>query len=76
MSASSTWSHSTRFFPFFPANGIPQAAPTLGSPAMLHRADTSVFKKSLEEKMKVFTFKKQLGKTKNHKFYRVAIGDM
>lgn len=75
MSASSTWSHSQRFFPFFPSNGIPAAAPTLGSPAMLHRTDTSVFKKSMEEKMKIYTFKKELGKTKNHHFNRVAIGD-
>jgi hypothetical protein len=41
---------------------------TWGCPANYLSIDYAVFKKTLQEKMKVFTFKKQLGKTKNHKF--------
>lgn len=39
-----------------------------GCPSMIFAVDRSVFKKTLGEKMKLFTFKKHLGKTKNHKF--------
>jgi len=39
-----------------------------GCPAMLFVTDYSVFKKTEEEKWKVHNFKKQLGKTKHHKF--------
>lgn len=41
---------------------------THGCPSMTMAVDRAVFKKSPEEKLAVYTFKKQLGKTKHHKF--------
>lgn len=50
------------------SNGHVFAPLTHGCAANIHTIDYSVFKKSLEEKIKVFSFKKKMGKTKNHKF--------
>jgi len=45
---------------------------TLGCPSMLMTTDYSVFKKTEEEKWKLHNFKKELGKTKNHKFKTIT----
>lgn len=39
-----------------------------GCPSMLFSVDRNVFRKTEEEKMKVYNFKRKLGKTKHHKF--------
>ena len=44
------------------------AALTLGPAGMVMHIDYTVFEKTMAEKMKLYTFKRQLGKTKNHKF--------
>ena len=41
-------------------------------PAMLFVTDYSIFKKTEEEKWKVHNFKKELGKTKHHKFETIT----
>lgn len=60
--------HRQRFFPEV-TNFTVYAPLTIGCPAMLHQVDRSVFKKTQEEKVKLFSLKKSLkGKTKHHKF--------
>lgn len=55
---------------YFPTNigGVWYAPSTIGCPANIISVDHSVFKKSMDEKMKLYTFKKQHPKTKHTKF--------
>lgn len=44
------------------------------APSQLFKADYRNFKKSLQEKFSVYGFKKELGKSKNHKFKTILKG--
>jgi hypothetical protein len=55
-------------FHLFESNDRVFAALTLGCAANIYTIDRSVFKKSMTEKMMLFSMKKELGKTKHHKF--------
>lgn len=62
-----TLSSNQRFQPIV-SNGHVYAPLTHGCPANIYRTDYGVFKKTLQEKFSAYGFKKELGKTKNHKF--------
>lgn len=50
------------------------AALTLGCPSMIMFIDRDVFKKTMEEKWKLYNFRKQIEKSKNHKFKLIFQG--
>lgn len=61
-------SHAQRFDITFIGGNIPATPYSLGCPSMTHAVDRKAFEHSEEEKAQIWSFKKQLGKTKHHKF--------
>ena len=67
-------SHAERFFPTKNNKGEQFAALTFGAPANLTTIEYWMFKKTPHERHILKEMKKELGKTKHHKFETMFIG--